>query len=317
MNPIPVLLDCDPGHDDAIAILLALGSPAVDLLGITTTFGNCRVDKATYNAQRILALAGRSDVPVATGAAAPLAGEAHIGDFIHGATGIDGPDLPEPLAPPVELGAVEFLHTSLLAAPAHVTVVATGPITNVATLLRDHPEVGERIAEIVFMGGSTERGNTTPAAEFNAYADPEALDVVLTSGLPIRMVGLNLSHQALATPEVVARMRAMDHPVGRACADLMGFFGGTYSDVFDFAAPPVHDPCTIAALIDPGMITWHKSFVAVETEGRWTRGATVVDLHGRIDEPPNVQVGITLDVDGYWELVLDALDRVGNPVPEK
>ncbi|MEI7056889.1 nucleoside hydrolase [Nocardioides sp. CCNWLW239] len=312
MNPIPVLLDCDPGHDDAIAILLALGSPQVDLIGITTTFGNCSVGKATYNAQRILALARRPEVPVAAGAAAPLAGEAHIGDFIHGATGIDGPDLPEPLAAPDRREAVEFLRASILAAPHPVTVVATGPITNVARLLRDHPEVGPRIAEIVFMGGSTERGNTTPAAEFNAYADPEALDIVLTSGLPIRMVGLNLSHQALATRDVVARMRAMDHPVGRACADLMGFFGGTYSDVFDFAAPPVHDPCTIAALIDPGLITWHKSFVAVETEGRWTRGATVVDLHGRLDRPPNVEVALTLDVDAYWRLVLDALDRVGS-----
>ncbi|MFE6645455.1 nucleoside hydrolase [Nocardioides sp. NPDC057772] len=312
MNPIPVLLDCDPGHDDAIAILLALGNPHIDLLGITTTFGNCPVDKATYNTQRILALARRPDVPVAAGAAGPLAGAAHIGDFIHGASGIDGPDLPEPLAPPVPLDAVEFLRTSLLTASAPVTVVATGPITNVAVLLRDHPEVTERIAEIVFMGGSTDRGNTTPAAEFNAYADPDALDIVLASGLPIRMVGLNLTHQALATPDVVARMQAMDHPVGRACADLMGFFGGTYSDVFDFAAPPVHDPCTIAALIDPGLIIWHKSFVAVETEGRWTRGATVVDLHDRLDEPPNALVALTLDVEAYWGLVLGALERVGS-----
>ena len=312
MNPVPVLLDCDPGHDDAIAILLALGSPRIDLLGITTTFGNCPVEKATYNALRILALARRPDVPVAAGAAGPLAGEAHTGEFIHGATGIDGAGLPEPLAAPESIDAVSFLRTSLLAAPAPVTVVATGPITNVARLVRDHPEVHAQIAEVVFMGGSTERGNTTPAAEFNTYADPEALDLVLASGLPTRMVGLNLSHQALATPEVVARMRAMDHAVGRACADLMGFFGGTYSDIFDFAAPPVHDPCTIAALIDPGLITWQRSFVAVELAGRWTRGATVVDLHDRLDEAPNAEVALTLDVDAYWDLVLDALDRVGS-----
>ncbi|GGR67578.1 purine nucleosidase/pyrimidine-specific ribonucleoside hydrolase [Nocardioides luteus] len=317
MNPVPVLLDCDPGHDDAIAILLALGSPAIELLGITTTFGNCPVDQATYNAQRILALAQRPDVPIAAGAAGPLAGEAHIGDFIHGRTGIDGPDLPAPLAPPVRLGAVEFLRTSLLDAPDPVTLVATGPMTNVGMLLRDHPDVGPKIAEIVFMGGSTERGNTTPAAEFNAYADPDALDLVLTSGLPVRMVGLNLSHQALATPDVVERMRAMDHAVGRACADLMGFFGGTYSEVFDFAAPPVHDPCTIAALIDPGLITWRRSFVAVETEGRWTRGATVVDLHGRLDEPANADVALTIDAPGYWDLVLAALDRVGSQPAER
>ncbi|TQL68184.1 purine nucleosidase/pyrimidine-specific ribonucleoside hydrolase [Nocardioides albertanoniae] len=312
MRPVPVLLDCDPGHDDAIAILLALGSPHVDLLGITTTFGNCSVEMATYNALRILALADRRDIPVAAGSARPLAGEARLGEFIHGATGIDGTSLPEPLAEPDALGAVDFLRTSLLAAPAPVTVVATGPITNLALLLRDHPEVHSRIAEIVFMGGSTERGNTTPAAEFNTYADPEALDIVLTSGLDLRMVGLNLTHQALATPDVVARMRAMDHAVGRACADLMGFFGSTYSDVFDFAAPPVHDPCTIAALIDPTLISWHRSFVAVETAGRWTRGATVVDLHGRLDQPPNAQVAISLDVDAYWDLVLAALDRASS-----
>lgn len=312
MTPIPVLLDCDPGHDDAIAILLALGSPGIDLLGITTTFGNCSVQQATRNALRILALVRRPDVPVAAGSAGPLVGRAHLGDFIHGATGIDGPVLPEPGAAPHALGAVEFLRTSLLRAPTPVTVVATGPITNLALLLRDHPEVGTKIAEIVFMGGSSDRGNTTPAAEFNAYADPEALHLVLTSGLPIRMVGLNLTHQALATRDVVARMRSMDHPVGRACADLMGFFGDTYSDVFEFVAPPVHDPCTIAALIDPGLVTWKKSFVAVETDGRWTRGATVVDLHDRLDEPPNAHVAITLDVEAYWDLVLEALDRVGS-----
>lgn len=311
MSPIPVIHDCDPGHDDAIALLLALGSPRIDLLGVTTTFGNADVEKTTDNALRVLALAGRDDVPVAAGADRPIEATVHLGDFIHGASGLDGTDLPTPLSAPSALCAQDFLTRTLLAAAEPVTIVATGPITNIGLLLRDRPEVRPRIAEVVFMGGSTGRGNTTPAAEFNAYADPEALHLVLTSGVPVRMVGLNLSHQALATPQVVERMRAMDHPVGRACADLMGFFGGTYRSVFDFEAPPVHDPCTIAALIEPSLVTWRRSFVAVETEGRWTRGATVADLHHRLDEAPNAEVAITLDVAGYWDLVLGALDAVG------
>jgi purine nucleosidase/pyrimidine-specific ribonucleoside hydrolase len=311
-GPVSILLDCDPGHDDAVAILLALGSPRVRLLGISTCFGNCAVQDATRNAQRVLALAGRADVPVAVGAAGPLVGEVALGNYVHGVSGLDGPPLPEPAAEPVAEDAVAFLRSRLLDAQEPVTLVVTGPMTNAGRLLRDHPEVADRIAEVVFMGGSTERGNHTPTAEFNTFADPEALDVVLRSGVAVRMVGLNLTHQALATPEVVERMRAIPTGIGRTCAAWMGFFGDSYHRLWEFDSPPVHDPCTIAALVDPEVIEWREAFVAVELDGTWTRGTTVVDLHRRYpDQPINAQVAVRLDADRYWDLVVAALHRLG------
>lgn len=310
--PTPIVLDCDPGHDDAVAILLAVGSPDIDLRGVTTTFGNCRVEDATGNALRILTLAGATDVPVAQGAAGPLNGALALGNYVHGVSGLDGAPLPDPACAPVHRTAVELMRYILDASDEPVTLVATGPITNVARLLRDHPDTLTSIGEVIFMGGSTGRGNHTPAAEFNTFADPEALDIVLCSGVSVRMVGLNLTHQALATPEVVDRMTAMDHAVGRACAAWMGFFGSSYNRLWEFDAPPVHDPCTVAALIDPELIEWREAFVAVELEGRWTRGATVVDIHNRYpDLSPNAQVAMRLDAPRYWDRVLEGVDAVG------
>ena len=309
--PVPVLLDCDPGHDDAVAILLALGSPGVRLLGITTCFGNCAVEDATRNAQRVLALVGREDVPVARGAAGPMRGELALGNYVHGVSGLDGPDLPEPTVAPVDETAVTFLARVLRSSPEPVTVVVTGPMTNLGQLLTEQPELVGHIRQLVFMGGSTERGNHTPTAEFNTFADPEALDVVLRSGVPLRMVGLNLTHQALATPEVVSRMSAMPHDVGRTCAAWMGFFGDSYERIWEFAAPPVHDPCTIAPLLDSEVVDWRTCFVAVELDGTWTRGTTVVDLFDRLGQEANTEVALRLDADRYWELVLAALDRLG------
>jgi pyrimidine-specific ribonucleoside hydrolase len=311
--PTPILLDCDPGHDDAVAILLALGSPGVRLLGITTCFGNCPVEDATRNAQRVLALVGREDVPVAVGAAGPMSGEVALGNYVHGASGLDGPVLPEPTVAPVDETATELLERCLSDSPEPVTVVVTGPMTNVGVLLSEKPGLTEHIREIVFMGGSTERGNHTPTAEFNTFADPEALDVVLHAGVPIHMVGLNLTHQALATPAVVQRMSEMPHEVGRTCAAWMGFFGDSYERIWEFQAPPVHDPCTIASLLDPDVIRWRDCFVAVELDGTWTRGTTVVDLFGRLpDQAPNASVAMELDTMRYWDLVLAALDHLGS-----
>lgn len=311
-DPIPILLDCDPGHDDAVALLLAVGSPGIDLRAVTTTFGNCSVDDATRNALQVLALAGAPDVRVARGAAGPLSAELELGNYVHGASGLDGPELPEPRTAPVDQSAVQLMRLVLDESPDPVTIVAIGPITNVGHLLRDQPEVASRIKEVVFMGGSTERGNHTPAAEFNTYADPEALDIVLRSGVPVRMVGLNLTHQALATPEVVERMQAMDHQVGRVCAGWMGFFGSSYNRIWEFDSPPVHDPCTIAGLVEPDLIRWRDAFVAVELDGTWTRGATVVDLHHRYpDRAPNAKVAIDLDAGRYWDLVLSCVDALG------
>lgn len=309
---VPIVLDCDPGHDDAVAILLAVGSPAIDLRAVTTCFGNCSVQDATRNALRILTLAGATDVPVAQGASGPLSGEVALGNYVHGASGLDGPEMPEPAFAPVGMDAVDLIREVLDESEQPVTLVVTGPMTNVARLVRDHPPVRSQIREVIFMGGSTERGNHTPAAEFNTYADPEALDVVLSSGVPVRMVGLNLTHQALATPEIVDRMRGMEHHVGRVCTEWMGFFGSSYNRIWEFDAPPVHDPCTVAALIDPGVIEWRDAFIAVELQGKWTRGATVVDIHRRYpDLAPNAQVAMRLDADRYWDLVLDSVDTLG------
>ncbi|EWT04765.1 ribonucleoside hydrolase [Intrasporangium chromatireducens Q5-1] len=312
MAGLPIVIDCDPGHDDAVALLLAVGSEAVDLKAVTTTFGNCSVEDATRNAVQILTLAGTTDVPVARGAAGSLDGLSTLGNYVHGASGLDGPPMPEPGFEVTGGDAVELLRRVIESSDEKVTIAATGPITNVAQLLLTRPAVKDGIREVIFMGGSTERGNHTPTAEFNTYADPEALDVVLGSGLPVRMVGLNLTHQALANPEVVERMAAMDHVVGRTCAAWMGFFGASYNRVWEFSAPPVHDPCTIAAIIQPDLIEWREAFVAVELDGRWTRGTTVVDLHRRYPEQePNAQVAMTLDAERYWDLVIEAVDHVG------
>ncbi|MGK2850137.1 MAG: nucleoside hydrolase [Candidatus Limnocylindrales bacterium] len=310
-RPIPVILDCDPGHDDAIAILLAVASPAIDLLAVTTTFGNCSVDDATRNALRILTLAGATDVPVAQGARRSLAGDTELGNYVHGVSGLDGPDLPEPGFAVESVTAVELMERVIAEATEPVTLVATGPITNVASLLQRGVAEQAAIHEVIFMGGSVDRGNHTPTAEFNTYADPEALAIVLASGLPVRMVGLNLTHQALATPVVVDRMRAMDHQVGRVAAAWMGFFGSSYRAIWEFDAPPVHDPCTVAALIQPGLVGWRGAFVAVELRGEWTRGTTVVDLHDRYRRSTNAEVAMTLDAPGYWDLVLGAIDALG------
>ncbi|WP_131104502.1 nucleoside hydrolase [Ornithinimicrobium sufpigmenti] len=246
------------------------------------------------------------------GASGPLTGELALGNYVHGVSGLDGPELPEPAMGVVAEDAVELLADVLREEDEQVTLAVTGPMTNVARLLQQHPELTSRIAEVIFMGGSTERGNHTPTAEFNTYADPEALHVVLHSGVPVRMVGLNLTHQALATPAVVQRMSDMQHGVGQVCAGWMGFFRNSYREVWEFEAPPVHDPCTIVALLDPEVITWREAFLAVELEGRWTRGTTVVDLHGRYpDQAPNAQVAMHLDRDRYWEIVLEAIERLG------
>src|SRR5687767_8417558 len=307
--PVPILLDCDPGHDDAVAILLAAGDDAVDLRAITTVAGNCPLDLATTNARRVAALAGL-DVPIAAGADGPRAGELVTAPDIHGETGLDGHELTAeaPLDPRT---ALELMVETLEAADEPLTLVPTGPLTNVAALVEARPDLHERIREVVIMGGSTGRGNTTPAAEFNIWVDPESAAVVFESGLPLTMIGLNLTHQAGATREVLERIQALPGAAARAVADWMVFFGSRYERVFGRFAPPVHDPCTIALLIDPDVMTLTDTFVAVETEGRWTRGMTVVDLHGRLGREPNARVALELDAPRFWDLVIGALERLG------
>jgi inosine-uridine nucleoside N-ribohydrolase len=296
----PVLLDCDPGHDDAVAILLAAGRPdVVDLRAVTTVGGNAELQKVTLNARRVLTLAGVTDVPVAAGAAGPRRGDLITALEVHGESGLDGAELPEPAMALDPRAAVE-----LMADRGPATVVATGPLTNVAALLEHSPQT---VQDIVWMGGSTGRGNTRPYAEFNALVDPEAAEIVFASGKPLTMVGLNLTHQAQATPEVIERLRAVGNPAAEATIGWLSFFGDTYRTVYAMAGPPVHDACALALVIDPAVVRSVDAFVAIETEGRWTRGATVVDLHGRLEQPPNAKVAMELDVPRFWDLVIAAI----------
>ncbi len=306
---VPCILDCDPGHDDAIAILLAAAHPALELRAITTVGGNAPLDKVTLNARRICTLAGIRGVPIAAGAEGPADGVLEPAADVHGESGLDGPELP---APDVELDprpAVDLIAGEVAAAGEPITLFATGPLTNVAAALARVDR--ERIREIVWMGGSTERGNRTPYAEFNAWVDPPAAAAVLASGVPFTMVGLNLTHQALATADVIARMRALGTRLGDTVAGWFELFGANYRSLFGADAPPVHDPCAIALVAEPGVVRCIDAFLAIETEGRWTRGATVVDLRGRLGREPNARIALELDAARFWDTVVAAVDRLG------
>lgn len=308
---VPIIIDCDPGHDDALALMLAAADPAVDLLAITTVAGNQTVEKTTLNARKVCTVADITGVPLAAGCARPLVQPLTVADDVHGDSGLDGPRFPAPAVDVVPEHAVELMHRVLTGHPEPVTLVPTGPLTNVALLLTRYPDATAHIREIVFMGGSTERGNTTPAAEFNVHADPEAADIVLTSGVPVTMCGLNVTHQALATPAVLARIEALDTDLARICVELLTYFGSTYRRLWGFPAPPVHDPVAVTRVIDPETVRCVDAHVAVELCGRYTRGATVVDLHRYTGRPVNAQVAVRLDADRFWDRVIAAVDVLG------
>lgn len=310
-TPRRIILDVDPGHDDAIAILLAAGSPAIELAAITTVAGNQTLAKTTLNARRVCTVAGIRDVPVAAGMDRPLVREPVVAADIHGESGLDGPDFPEPTVPVSAEHAVDLIVRTLLDSDGDVTLVPTGPLTNIAMAMLREPKILPRIREIVLMGGAVTVGNVTPAAEFNIYADPEAARVVFRSGVPITMVPLELTHQATATPDVLERFRRLGTPLGRIVVDLLEFFGSTYRNVYGFEAPPVHDPCCVAWLIDPGVFTTRPMFVDVETRGELTYGRTVCDVYGVTGKPPNCRVAERLNRERFWELVVDAVARLG------
>ncbi|MFC8274613.1 nucleoside hydrolase [Streptomyces sp. NPDC057271] len=316
--PVPVILDCDPGHDDAFNIMLAAAHPAVDLLAVTTVAGNQSVEKTTLNARRVCSAAGIRGVPIASGRDRPLHGAPLVAENIHGGSGLDGPGFGdgEPDVPQDPRDARTLIRDTLLAHPAPVTLVPTGPLTNIATFLLAHPELTPRIERIVLMGGSTGRGNTTPAAEFNILCDPEAADIVFSSGVPITMFGLNATHQARATADVVSRVAALGTPLARLCVELLTYFAGTYREVYGFDAPPLHDPLTVAHLIDPSLISLVRAAVSVELTGTHTRGATVVDLLGVTGRPANAEVGMEVDVAGFWELIVEAVRVLGERSPD-
>src|SRR5712692_5353948 len=249
-----IILDCDPGHDDAIAILLAGHHPDIELLAITTVAGNQSIDKTTYNALKICSFAGIRSIPIARGMERPLVLSAKHAENIHGESGLDGPNIPEPEIEPVNKHAVELIIDLLMHSEGDITLVPTGPLTNIATAICSESAILPKIKGISLMGGAIGLGNTTPAAEFNIYADPEAAAIVFGCGRPITMCPLEVTHQAVATNEVIERLRAAARPVATFVADLFAFFGDTYRLNYGFSAPPVHDPCAVAAVVDPSII---------------------------------------------------------------
>ncbi len=306
-TPIPVLIDCDPGHDDAFALWLALGSDRLDVRGVTAVGGNAGLAHTERNARVILTVAGVTDIPVAAGAAAPLERELETAEWIHGENGLGGPELPPAAFELDARDATTLMADVLRTSGEPVAIIATGPITNVAVLVRDHPELHGRIREIVWMGGSTERGNVTPYAEFNAWVDPEALDIVVRSGIRFTMVGLNVTHTALVTPEVRQRVGAVGNSTGRFGAELLDFFCATNDEVFGMPDGPLHDPVAVAVLAAPETITAVHTRLDVELVGTETRGATSVDFDGMLRREPNVHVVTALDVPAFWDRVIEAL----------
>ncbi|MBP4040509.1 pyrimidine-specific ribonucleoside hydrolase RihA [Aeromonas sp. SrichE-2G] len=309
---LPVILDCDPGHDDAIALILALASPELQVLAVTTSAGNQTPDKTLHNALRILTLLGRHDIPVAAGAPKPLARELIIADNVHGESGLDGPALPDPAFAPQVMTGLELMAKCLRESPEPVTLVPTGPLTNIALLLAAHPELKPRIARIVLMGGAAGAGNWTPAAEFNIYVDPEAADMVFKSGVPITMCGLDVTHEAQVMDEDIARVRAIANPVARCVAELLDFFMIYHRDPkWGFAGAPLHDPCTIAWLLAPALFHGVECRVDIETQGAHTSGMTVVDRYGLTGKPANALVLLGLDRAGFIDLLVQRLRSFG------
>ncbi|MBO0781693.1 MAG: nucleoside hydrolase [Ktedonobacteraceae bacterium] len=302
-----IILDCDPGHDDAIALLLAARHPALELLAVTTVAGNQSLEKTTRNALKVCALAGIRDIPVARGMERPLVRPPRYAADIHGESGLDGPQIPETDLEPVTQHAVDLLIDLLLASDGDIVLVPTGPLTNIAAAIRREPAIVSKIQAISLMGGAMGLGNTTPGAEFNIWCDPEAAAIVFGCGRPITMVPLEVTHQALATGEIIERLRASGRRVAGIVADLLLFFAATYRDVFGFDAPPVHDPCAVAAVIDPTIVEARPMRVEIEMASEWCDGRTVCDVYNTGKREPNARVGYGLDNARFWDLVLETI----------
>jgi inosine-uridine nucleoside N-ribohydrolase len=303
----PIVLDCDPGHDDALAILLAAAAPTLELVAITTVAGNQSLDKTTLNARRVCSVAGITGVPIAAGCDRPLVRSAIASPEIHGESGLDGPAFGTPTVPLDPRHAVDVIVDASRTRDGLV-LVATGPLTNVATALARDPGLARRLRRIVLMGGAIGLGNVTPAAEFNIGADAEAARAVLESGVPITMVPLESTHRALATTAVVERIGALDFPLAHVCVELLTFFAETYLRVFGFAAPAVHVPCALAWLIDPTIVPTRPMRVDIETQAEFSYGRTICDVYGVTGRSANAEVGIDLAADRFWDLMIGAVE---------
>jgi purine nucleosidase len=312
--PRKIILDCDPGHDDAIAILLAHGSPEVELVAVTTVVGNQTLEKVTRNALAVAEVAGLVGVPFAAGCPRPLVRTIELAPDIHGESGMDGPVLPEPSLQLDPRHAVDLIIETIMASePGEITLVPTGGLTNIALAARKEPRIVDRVREVVLMGGGFHGGNWSATAEFNIIIDPEAAHIVFNETWPLTMVGLDLTHQALATPSVRERIAAIDTTPARFVGELLEFFATSYLEAQGFAHPPVHDPCAVAYVIDPSVMTVRKAPLDVELTGTLTLGMTVADFRSPAPADCTTQVAVDLDTDKFWALIEDALRRIGQP----
>src|SRR3954447_10291706 len=277
----PIVIDCDPGHDDAFALMLALASPELELVGVTTVAGNQTLEKTTANALRVLEFVGRGDVPVAVGAEGPLVRTRDVAAHVHGESGMDGPELPPAQGKPVDQNAIDFLADAIRERDGRLTLVPTGPLTNVALLLALHPDA--RPERIVLMGGVVGEGNRTPAAEFNIWADPEAAHRVFTSGIDVTMIGLDVTHQALIHDADAEELRAAGR-VGAFVADLVGFYARFHRRLYpELGGSPMHDPVAVAHVLAPDLVDARPAYIEVDCGWGPGRGRTNVDWRGRHD----------------------------------
>jgi purine nucleosidase len=309
-----IILDCDPGHDDAIALLLAHGNPDIELLGVTTVMGNQTIEKVTRNALAIARVAGITDVPFARGAHRPLVRNIEVAESIHGESGLDGPVLPEPTIELDDRHAVDFIIDTVMAHdPGSVTLVPTGALTNIALAVRKEPRIAQRVKQVVLMGGGVNVGNWSATSEFNIVIDPEAAHIVFNECWPLTMVGLDLTHEALATDDVAASIAAVGTGPARFVGELLEFFAETYREAQGFDHPPVHDPCAVAFVIDPSVMQVVKVPLDVELTGTLTLGMTVADFRAPAPADCTTQVARNLDHPKFWAMVVDALERIGDP----
>lgn len=311
MEKTKLLLDCDPGHDDAVAILLAANSPQLELLGVTVTAGNQTLENTARNACNVLSWLGREEIPVYAGCDRPLVRDKMIAADIHGSTGLDGPAFPPQRKFPEAEHAVPFLIRTLLASDGDITVITTGPMTNLGLAIRLEPRIVPKIRRILLMGGSYTNGNVTPAAEFNIIADPEAAHICFSCGRPVTMMGLDVTRQVLCTPAVVARMAAVNNRASRLFVDMMGHFCRTQKEVFGWEGGPLHDPVTVASLLDPAVVTLRDMNVQIDLSHGLSYGRTNCDYFGYQGLPATAQVAVGIDAARFWDLIEAGLRRYG------
>ncbi|MEP0153410.1 nucleoside hydrolase [Pseudophaeobacter sp.] len=313
MTARKVIIDTDPGQDDAVALLLALASPDdINVLGITCVAGNVPLPLTHKNARIICEVAGRTDVPVFAGRAAPLSRPLVTAEEVHGKTGLDGPELFEPTLPLQDQDGVAFIIDTLRREPAgSVTLCPLGPLSNIAAAFQAAPDIIERVQEVVLMGGAYfEVGNVTPAAEFNIYVDPEAADIVLKSGIQITMMPLDVTHKALTTRPRIEALRALGNRAGSFTAEMLDFFERFDMEKYGSDGGPLHDPCVIAYLIQPELFSGRQVNVEIETQSELTLGMTVADWWGVTTRPPNALFIGDLDAEGFFTLITDRLARL-------